>query len=236
MPPDAVKVPPETPNRVRHSFDKIIVRLNTVWNLNLPSIHGSQENALQQADAEQSLAKKCAGRIRYLCWRDCQLDKVISDFEEDAARICSPQWVWKPSQEKGTLPKMPVTKSFISTRPPLVTKDRQKLLECLFVVLDEEYKLARESDVYRRTSFNGAPDTAGYARTKADHSGMSVGTSRTVDPEAANEETSGKSYHGIQEGKSDSGNARELVKRKSCGPEMVGENIALELSSKVGMS
>lgn len=235
MPSEAANITSETPKRVRYSFDKIILRLNTRWGLGLPSIHGSQETALEQADTEHSLAKRCAGRIRYLCYRDCELDKVISDFEEDGRRMCS-EWVWKPLQEEGTLPKMPVTKSFISSRPAVPREHRQTLLERLFVHLDEEFKLALESDVYRRTSFHAAHDAAGDAIDKAGQIRTSVSTPRTVTPTMSKQEASGITYEGIREANTQTRRHREPTKRKSSGSEKVGEKSAPNRFPYVGMS
>lgn len=226
--------PPETPRRVRHSFDRIIGRLNAPpWGLELPNLHGTQEIALEHADAEDSLARKCAGRIRYLCYRDCKLGKVIDDFEEDAPRICS-EWKYKPSQEEGTLPKMPVTKSFISTRPAIPRKHRQLLLERLFDLLDEEFKLARQSDVYIRTSL-AAPATAtqvspvGVQGKLKVPSGVSSGL-RTTDTRTTRRETDGVTVDEPKKEMLRSARMRESTKRKSLDSEKVRRRPVADLS------
>ena len=211
---------PDTPKRVRHSVDKIVGKLNTLWNLDLPSIHGTQETALKQADVEHSLAKRCAGRIRYLCFRDCQLDKVISDFEEDIPRICS-EWVWKPSQEKGTLPQMPVTKSFIATRPSLPRKHRELLVQRLFDLLDEEFKLARDSEAYRRTSFSATLDTAGRFQEKEKQVRTSIGVPRATASTVRTRQDASIAIDDIEAGSSQTRRSRETMKRKSLVSEKV---------------
>ena len=219
MPPQTVNAPTDTPKRVRHSLDRIIGRLNTRWDLQLPSLHGTQETALEQADAVHSLARRCAGRIRYLCFRDCQLDRVIKDFEDDVPQICS-EWVWKPSQEKGTLPQMPVTKSFISTIPDIPRKHRQDLLNRLFDLLDEEFKLAQESDVYRRTSFKSAhPADAGHEQeTEAT---TSVSARRHSQPRVVEPQTSDAAKINAAERRSHIRRSQETMKRKSSKFEKV---------------
>lgn len=219
MPSHAVDVPRDTPEKVRHSFGDIVRRLNAQWGLELPSIHGTQETALKQADAEHSLAKRCAGQIRYLCFRDCNLDKVISDFEEDVPRICS-EWVWKPSQEQGTLPQMPVTKSFISSRPALSRKHRQPLLDRLFVLLDEECKLARESDVYKRTSFTTTDDTAADAQRNHREIITSDSVLQAVAPKFKQQAVE-TTIIDTEKGRSQTRRSRDTVKRKSSGSEKV---------------
>lgn len=64
----------------------------------------------------------------------------------------------KPSQQSGTLPRLHVTKSWlkrdaISASRHLSSQERSILLQILYELLDEEYKLASDSDVYSRTSF-----------------------------------------------------------------------------------
>lgn len=212
--------PTDTPKRVRHSFDKIVGRLNTRWNLELPIIHGSQESAIEQADAEHSLARRCSGQIRYLCFRDCQLEKVIDDFEASVAPICS-QWVWKPSQEEGTLPSMPVTKGFMSTRPALPRKYRPELLKRLFELLNEEFTLARDSEAYTRTSFTTTRDAAGSAEGKEGQDNVSLSTSRTAAEEFIRRQVVGTAIDGAEDVRAQSTRSREATKRKSSGSEKV---------------
>ena len=221
--------PTDTPKRVRHSFDKIVGRLNTRWDLELPSIHGTQESALQQADVQHSLARRCSGQIRYLCFRDCQLDKVIQDFEASVAPICS-QWVWKRSQEEGTLPKMPVTKSFLSTRPALPRKHRQELLQRLFELLNEEFTLARDSEVYKRTSFTATCDAAGSFQGNEGQDNTSISTSRIAAPEIARRQLAGAAVGDTEDVRAQSRRSREATKRKSSGSEKVRSQAVIKMS------
>jgi hypothetical protein len=219
MPSETTTIPPETPPQIRYSFDKIIGWLNTQWDLDIPSIHGTQEAALKQSDAEHSLAKQCAGRIRYLCFRECKLDKVLKDFEDDTPRICS-DWVWKPSQEKGTLPQMPVTKSFIHTRPALPRKHRRPLLERLFVLLDEEFKLARDSEVYERTSFSAKHDGAGI-QDRENRLGTAASGPSTTAASVTRRQATTKAFDDTHEAASQTTRSLEATKRKSSELEKV---------------
>lgn len=225
----AITAPTDTPKRVRHSFDKIVGRLNARWNLELPSINGTQESALQQADAQHSLAKRCSGQIRYLCFRDCQLEKVIHDFEASVAPICS-QWVWKPSQEEGTLPALPVTKSFISTRPALQRKHRQELLQRLWELLNEEFTLARDSEVYRRTSFTATCDTARSVQGNEGKDNTLTSTSRIAAPEVARRQLDGPAINENEDVRPQSRRSREATKRKSSGSEKVRNQTVIKMS------
>jgi hypothetical protein len=219
MPPQTANVPPDTPNRVRHSFDKIIERLNVRWKLKLPSLHGTQETALEQADADHSLAKRCTGRIRYLCFRDCQLDEVIREFEDRGERLCS-EWVWKPSQEEGTLPKLPVTKNFISTRPNIPRKHRKDLLNHLFELLDQEFQLARDSEVYSRTSYNSS-HVASTGPEKETETTPSVSASRNSVLRTTEEQSAERAVNNIAEASSRTRRSEEAMKRKSSESEKV---------------
>ena len=234
MPPQTANVPADTPKRVRHSFEKIIERLNTRWNLKLPDLHGTQETALENTDAQHSLAKRCTGRIRYLCYRDCQLEEVINDFEEKGTRLCS-EWVWKPSQEVGTIPKMPVTKSFISTRPALPRKHRQDLLNHLFELLDQEFQLARQSEVYSRTSCNST-HAAGAGPGKQTETTISVGARRHAILDITEEQTVKKTANNVAEASSRTRRSREAMKRKSSESEQVRGHIMINLSPILNQS
>jgi hypothetical protein len=210
----------ETPRHVRHSFDKIVGSLNAKWDLGLPSIHGSQEAALKQADAEPSLERRCAGRIRYLCFRDCQLDKIISDFEDDIPRICS-DWVWKPAQEEGTLVKLPVNKNFMSTRPALPREHRKSLLGRLFELLDEEYKLARDSDVYRRTSFNAEQDAECSVQSGKNSTRTAPRIPQNTIPNAAGRQAVETPLDSTKDEEPKTRRSREAMKRKSSESDKV---------------
>lgn len=216
MPSHTVQGQPNTPARVRNSFAIIVDRLN-ILGLQIPSLHGSQETALQQADAAHSLAKKCAGQLRFLCFRDCDLEKLISEFEEDARRIRS-EWVFKPSQEKGTIPQPPIATSFISRISPPDPEQRQKLLERLNKHLRDDVKLAKDSDVYKRTSYG---DTAGPIQANESQNRASVGEPQGTAAMVSRRQATDAAISPPHQGRSPMRHSREGVKRKSSVSEKV---------------
>lgn len=146
---------PETPHHVRDKVDTAIDRLNARWDLQLPRLHGPEARA---AEGQPPLAKKCSAKIRYLCFRPVNLDSLIDEFDVKAGQLFS-DWVWKPSQERGTLPTLPVKKSFVerdlrskykSGSVHLTDNQRQELLQHLHLGLDDGYQLARTTDAYER--------------------------------------------------------------------------------------
>ena len=147
----------ETPKKVRCDVDNTINRLNNDWDLQLTHLHGRSAEAAENTSA---LAKRCSSRIRYLCWRLPNLDGILEDFYERAFQIKS-SWVYKPRQERGTLPILPVIKSNLKrdvTRgrtlglAKLDAKQRQQLLAALDEALKDDYELSRQSDSFSRTS------------------------------------------------------------------------------------
>lgn len=146
---------PETPHHVRDKVDTTIDGLNARWDLQLPRLHGP---AARAAEGQHSLAKMCSAKIRYLCFRPVNLNRLTDEFEVRARQLFS-DWVWKPSQERGTLPTLPVTKSFVdrdlrskskSGVVHLTDTQRQELLRVLHLVIDDDYQLARTTDAYER--------------------------------------------------------------------------------------
>jgi hypothetical protein len=161
----------DTPRLVGWKVDQAIDGLNAEWDLRLPRLHGA--DAIE-AEVKGTLANKCSSRIRYLCFRveQTHLDSLLAGFEERARQKWS-NWVFKPSQERGTLPSLPVTKSFLERdvqtfrrAGPLKLSEsqRQELLGLLDNVLDDPFELARMSDSYSyerpsEASFVTAPTT-----------------------------------------------------------------------------
>ena len=105
------------------------------------------------------MAKRCAARIRYLCFRLDSLDPIVQDFDDRARQVCS-KWKYKPLQERGTIPILPVTKSFLAGETKakrvlglvkLSNEQRQYLLRLVDEVLQDDYELARASDSYSRS-------------------------------------------------------------------------------------
>jgi len=213
MPPHAIQ---NTPVKVRHSFENVVQRLNLLG-LQIPSLRGSQEAALQQADAPHSLANKCAGQLRFLCFRDCDLDKVITEFEDEARRKCS-EWVYKPSQEKGTIPQMPIKTSFISRIPCLQSEHRQELLQCLDGHLRDDVRLAKDSDVYKRTSFSGIAEPI---QVNGNQNRASVGKPQGSAAMASRRQATDTAIDQPNHERSPIRGSREAAKRKSSASEKV---------------
>lgn len=143
---------PETPRRVRDKVDTTIDGLNARWNLQLPRLHGP---TAQSSEGQHSLARKCSFKIRYLCFRPVNLERLTDEFDVKARQLLLSKWVWKPSQERGTIPALQVTKSLVE--PDLRSKikdlqhtDRQTLLKLLDQVIDDDYQLALTTDAYER--------------------------------------------------------------------------------------
>jgi hypothetical protein len=150
---------PETPEDVRRNFDEVIDRLNSRWDLRLPRLHG---RTAQQAENEEGLSRRITSRIRFFCFRpQLKLEGLLDDFEEKAKQVKS-NWVFKPRQEAGTLPRLPNEKSKLfeeSLAQPLrlTSGQRDELLCYLDKLVDDEYKLSLDSDAYQR-SLGEAPD------------------------------------------------------------------------------
>jgi hypothetical protein len=148
---------PQTPSKVGERVENYLHKLNAEWDLQLPRLHGKSADLAENTAA---LAKRCASRIRYLCFRLDSLDQLLEEFSERAFQAKS-QWITKPRQERGTLPNFPVTKSGLKREvmrsrnlglTRLDEKQRRQLLEILDVVLEDDYKLARDSDSFSRDS------------------------------------------------------------------------------------
>jgi hypothetical protein len=143
---------PQTPETVRQRCDSTVDGLNARWDLNLPRLYGRPD---ELAEKEDDLVLKCVSRIRYLCCRSLSnLEGLIDDFEDHAKSVKS-NWVFKPLQEAGTLPSKPKERSQLfkdSLAKPLrlTPGQRKELLQYLLRLLDEEFKLIRDSEVYER--------------------------------------------------------------------------------------
>lgn len=150
------KPPPETPEHVRDSYDEAVTTLNTRWNLKLPRYHFRDATAEQNEDP---IIRKCTSRIRWACYHSkVNLPSLLDDFEE-YAKLLRSSWVFKPQQVAGTLPRLPKTKSQLfkdSLATPFRPTEHQRkdLLDHLLQLLEDEYKLWRDSKLYERE--NGA--------------------------------------------------------------------------------
>ncbi|KIW68261.1 hypothetical protein PV04_04218 [Phialophora macrospora] len=158
-----------TPSDTSRRIDQIIDSLNAHWDLGLPRPYGVDEGGSAQTGL---LAKRCYERIRFFCYKTNNIDALLEDFHVSARQIHS-GWVFKPSQERGTLPVLPQTKSMVerdlqdkrkSGVVRLSDSQRLRLQERLFQILDENYELAKLSRTYSTetvssTPFNTAPST-----------------------------------------------------------------------------
>jgi hypothetical protein len=163
---------PQTPEIVRQRYDSTVDGLNARWDLHLPRLYGRPD---ELAGKEDDLALECVGRIRYLCCRSLSnLKGLINDFE-DYAKYMKSNWVFKPLQEAGTLPFKPKGKSKLfkdSLAKPLrlTPEQRNELLQYLMGLLDDEFKLIRDSDVYERSAGEDAskgPNQDSIARVRS---------------------------------------------------------------------
>jgi hypothetical protein len=158
---------PETPKAVPWSFDQVINRLNTRWDLQLPGLQGSVATL---AENEGAIARRIASRIHFLCFRtQLNLEGLIDDFEDKPKQVKS-NWVFKPQQEAGTLPRLPNDKSRLfkeSLTSPvrLTSSQRTDLLDYLDKLVDDEYRLSRDSVTYQRSSGDGCNKESGRDTT-----------------------------------------------------------------------
>src|ERR1700712_618104 len=138
---------PNTPQTPGGRIKTIIDSLNAHWDLGLPRFDAI---SVEQADEIDLLSRKCFKRIQLLCFKTESIDDFITDFEGRARTVHS-NWVFKPSQTRGTLPVLPQTKSLIEREFTIKRKDgiirlsdqqRLQLLKLLFEILDEPYELA----------------------------------------------------------------------------------------------
>ena len=80
----------KTPHKTGQKIDEVIDRLNSRWNLQIPRLHGADA---RKAGESAEAARKCSSRILALCWNSkINIDEVVNDFEERAARIQS-EWI-----------------------------------------------------------------------------------------------------------------------------------------------
>ncbi|OQV03568.1 hypothetical protein CLAIMM_08594 [Cladophialophora immunda] len=166
---------PPTPKEISDNIDKAIDDLNTRWDLGLPRLHGK---ASAPADESERLAGTCSKLIRFLCFKTDQTTSALREFEGRARQIHS-QWVFKPSQERGTLPVLPVTKSLVVRKAGLVRlgdSQRSALLGLLHNVLKESkdnYELAQMSSAFSIQSASTSAVSLATAPTTPVREGVS---------------------------------------------------------------
>ena len=85
----------KTPHKTGQKIDQAIDRLNTRWDLQIPRLHGFEAN---KAGNDAELARKCSSRIRAICWKNVNIDEVLSEFDETVARKHS-EWICKCNKE-----------------------------------------------------------------------------------------------------------------------------------------
>ena len=185
-----------TPQYTSWRIGQTIDSLNAQWDLGLPRLHGIDAD---RADEKGLVAERCSKRIRFLCYKTDNIDTLLADFNGRARQIHS-EWIFKPSQERGTLPVLPQTKSlvqrdFLSKQKSGVVQlsdtQRLRLQQLLFQILDENYELAKltrsfSTEQRSTKSFTTAPTTP-EKQTKARKqervikgSRRAVGTSETI--------------------------------------------------------
>ena len=153
--------PDITPTKRRQPLDDILNRLNSRWNLDLPRLHGSNADRLEST---RVLAKRCSARLRYLFYRDVDLDQLLKSFDEQASVIFS-QWRFKPHAERHVTPSRKPDGSVLARailkgkQPALDSNQKQSLLMCLDGVLEEPYRSFRDSDFLQiaRSGLKGLP-------------------------------------------------------------------------------
>ncbi|KIW18251.1 hypothetical protein PV08_02539 [Exophiala spinifera] len=157
---------PTTPAHLGTKVDWAVDHLNSHWDLEIPKLHGIPA---RNAAGNDRLPFRCFSRIRMLTFRSIPIEDIIEEFDQKARAIHS-KWVWKPSQEKGTLPLLTVSKSLIESEKRrsqvvnLTPSQRADLCQALFEFLDEYCKLAQLSESMSTerlsdTTYSTAPST-----------------------------------------------------------------------------
>ena len=132
--------------------------LNSQWSLQLPeristnvkSIPGQKSSSVAPDPGEQ-----CVRDLMSLASLTSSLDKILLEFEDGAKSLFS-EWVWKPSQEKGSMASWPRQKDSrllqdIRSSPFQLTEEhRRDLLNRLAEIIADEIKLHEASASYSR--------------------------------------------------------------------------------------
>lgn len=138
---------------------RIINELNLKWDLNLPP--GGREMASPEAGELATLAGGCVEYLHSLSATLAKpdLERIVEDFEEYARQVFS-EWVWKPSQARGSIASLPRTKSLLyrdhiskgRASSGISSKHRLDLLRDLHRRLQDDLQLSLSSDSYQRQS------------------------------------------------------------------------------------
>ncbi|OAL38407.1 hypothetical protein AYO20_02466 [Fonsecaea nubica] len=155
---------PPTPKEMSDNIDQAIDSLNAEWDLRLPRLRGGED---PPADESERLAGKCSKLIRFLCFKTTTTKTALDTFRKESARTINSKWVFKPLQEPGTLPMLPVVKSLVARKAGLVRlsdSQRCSLLRLLYAILEEareDYELAKLSGDF--STEPATTSTAGFA-------------------------------------------------------------------------
>lgn len=178
---------PPTPEQVKVKVNRAIDSLDTRCGLRLGSYRNTKSEGLD--DPEERLSRTCVQHLTRISYRErIDLRRIVDSLGE-YAKSMKTNWVWKPEQEAGTLPGLPETRSarFKDTLSKPFNPgpaQRQKLLEHLHSLLQDECRLLEESDVYGAPSFKSIHSTPSKERggatqaTGQSKSGISEETSR----------------------------------------------------------
>jgi len=148
---------PETPQKIRDNITDTIRGLNARWDLEIPETY---------EPSVTGLPKTIYNSIRFLCCRpNYNLQRCLEDFEDEARQVNS-DWIFKPSQERGTLPSLQKSRSQLykdSIRNPrkLTDQERRGLLQRLDKLLSDERHLADDSEHYIREPGDARESGAG---------------------------------------------------------------------------
>ncbi len=159
--------PPRTPKKAHDELNDIIRSLSESWALQLPlrqdaSSPSSTARVERKKNAE---AARCVGHIKFLFFKDkAALQKVVEDLGE-YARVAT-NWKYKPHQEPGTLPQLPLPANRGQFLAKLEISDQAaanlrtqllRLLEDAVYLVNERLKITGPSLPYKEESLRPRP-------------------------------------------------------------------------------
>ena len=139
---------------------ELVRKLNSQWSLQLPErIHTNVKKVSRQKSSLVGLdvGEQCVLDLMSLANLSSSLDKILLEFEDGAKSLFS-EWVWKPSQEKGSMASWSRLKDSrllqdIQSSPFQLTEEhRRDLLNRLAQIISDEIKLHEASASYSRHS------------------------------------------------------------------------------------
>lgn len=151
--------PPVTPRKTGKQRDRLLLSLNNKFSFDLPV--GGAVTA-----RTSTVSQECVRRIYFLCSHndDAGLARVEKELEQRAGQLRT-EWVYKPRQEKGTVPVVkggrPAEGGFLRSRPEAGVRarndeERRLLLDTLKNLLDEEVYLTKNKLDMSNTEAAGA--------------------------------------------------------------------------------